>query len=411
MTTDSTTTHTSVCIAGGGPAGMILGLLLARAGIRTTVLEKHDDFLRDFRGDTIHPTTLDLLADLGVMDALEQIPHSAVTTLDAVVNGVRFRAADFTRVARSGQLWFMPQWDLLDTIASAAQELPSFTLMMGTTAHEVVRSGNRVTGVRADGPDGPVTVSADLTIAADGRNSTLRGSAGLGLHESGAPIDVLWFRVDRPAATPPDTIAYLASDTIITIPRTDYYQCALLIPKGEMTTVRDEGLDAFRARVASAVPFLRPTIDSVGAWEDVKLLDVRIAHARRWHRPGFLLIGDAAHPMSPAFGVGINYAIQDAVAAARVLVGAGVGIRADLGSLDEAVLRRIQRRRALPARLMQQIQRIVHHTVGRPQRGRRLPPKALLRIGTPVVSVLVRHVAGRLVGAGFRPERLDRPRQ
>ena len=392
-----------MCIAGGGPAGMVLGLLLARSGVRVTVLEKHDDFLRDFRGDTIHPTTLDLLRDLGLGERLSAIPHSSVTTLDAVLDGVRFGAADFSRVGRSGQLWFMPQWDLLDLLAEVGRAYPTFTLHLGTAATGLVRTEGRVTGVTTEGPTGRREIAADLVVAADGRSSRLREEAGLTLKQTGVAIDVLWFRVDRPLEEPPDTIAYFGRrDVVITIPREGYYQTALLIPKGSYDEVRADGTVRFRERVTQVVPFLAPTIGSVAGFDQVSLLDVQIAHAPEWSRPGLLLIGDAAHPMSPAFGVGINYAIQDAVATARAIVRSGGPAR-----LSDAALRDVQRRRELPVRAMQQIQRGVHATIGRPGLRLGLPPAALLRRTVGLPSRLARPLLGRLVGAGFRPERLD----
>jgi 2-polyprenyl-6-methoxyphenol hydroxylase-like FAD-dependent oxidoreductase len=393
---------TSVCIAGGGPAGMLLGLLLARAGIDVTVLEKHDDFLRDFRGDTIHPTTLDLLRDLGILDGIRGVPHTEVTTLDSVVNGVRFRTSDFTRVGDSGRLWFMPQWDLLNSVAERALQYPTFTLRMATSATGIVWRGERVASVSVRTGGITSTIEADLVVAADGRDSVLREAAALPLSETGIAVDLLWFRVDRPTRTPPDTIAYIATDTVITIPRAGYYQCALFIAKGAFGEIKGDGISAFRDRVARTVPFLSPTVASIGDWDDVKLLDVRIACAPTWRRPGFLLIGDAAHPMSPAFGVGINYAVQDAVATARVLTAAK-----SIDSVTDSDLRAVQERRQPAVRRMQRIQQGVHRTIGRPHDPRRLPPAWLLRLVTPAAGRLLRHRVGRLVGAGFKPEVLD----
>ncbi len=392
----------SVCVAGGGPAGMVLGLLLARAGVRVTVLESHDDFLRDFRGDTIHPTTLDLLRDLGLGERLEAVPHTSVETFDAVVNGARLTVADFRGVGRAGELWLMPQWDLLDLLADAGRAYPSFSLRLGTSAVGLLRDGPRVTGVVADGPAGREELRADLVVAADGRRSRLRDAAGRHLRTTGVAIDVLWFRVERPAVQPPDTIAYVGRDVVITIPRAGYHQTALLIPKGSYAAVRAEGIGRLQERVVATAPFLRPTIGGVSSWDDVSLLDVQIAHADRWWEDGFVMIGDAAHPMSPAFGVGISYAVQDAVALARAVVRAG-----GPAHVDAAVLRGVQRRRALPARAMQQLQRVVHSTVGRRSVRRALPPAALVRVAAALPSRLARPLLGRLVGAGLRPERLD----
>jgi 2-polyprenyl-6-methoxyphenol hydroxylase-like FAD-dependent oxidoreductase len=404
--------ETTVCIAGGGPAGMMLGLLLARAGIDVTVLEKHADFFRDFRGDTIHPSTVEVLAQLGLLERLRGIDHTAVKTLDAVLKGVRITAASFTgRRGHANRLLFMPQWDLLNLLAEAGRALPNFHLLMGTQATGLMREGDAVTGVRArteiaqgaeNAPD--LEITAALTIAADGRTSVLRDAAGLAAQEYGIPVDVLWFRVPRPAGVnPPDTIAYITdTDLVITIPRTGYYQTALLIPKGTFEGIKAHGLAAFRRQVLAVVPFLSPTFDAVRGWDDVKLLTVQIDRLPRWHRPGLLAIGDAAHAMSPAFGVGINYAVQDAVAAANLLIPA---LRS--GALTEDHLAAVQARREPPVRRMQAIQRRLHAVIGRPGGGRSLPSAAVIRRVAPPLAYLLRPIIGRLIGWGFRPEHID----
>ena len=393
----------SVCVAGGGPAGMVLGLLLARAGVRVTVLEKHDDFLRDFRGDTIHPSTLDLLHDLGLGDRLAALPHSRVSTLDAVLNGARYGSVDFSRVGRSRELWFMPQWDLLNVLAEAGRAYPTFELHLGTAATGLLRDGDRVTGVVAEGPDGRREIPADLVVAADGRHSRLRQEAGLHLVQTGVTIDVLWFRLDRQDTDPADSIVHVGRrDVAIAIPREGYFQTALLIGKGTFGEVRAAGIERFRERVVASIPFLAPTVGTLEGFDDVALLDVQIAHAPRWHVPGLLLIGDAAHPMSPAFGVGITYAIQDAVATARAVVRAG-----GPALVNGRTLAGVQRRRGLPAWAMQQLQRVAHAAISRPAVLAVLPSAPVLQRVLALPTHLTRPVLGQLVGAGIRREPLD----
>ena len=403
MTTRTLTT--TVCIAGGGPAGMMLGLLLARAGIDVVVLEKHRDFFRDFRGDTIHPSTLDVLDQLGLLARLDAIPHTSVNALDAVVKGVRFTPVSFRTLRRGARrLVLMPQWDLLDLLSSAAQELPSFRLLMAAQADELVTDGDRITGVRAQTTNGPLQIDATLVVAADGRSSTLRKASGLPVTEYGVPIDVLWFRLPRPAINPPDTIAYITETSVmITIPRTDYYQAARLIPKGAWPEIQQQGLPAFRESIVTAVPFLEPSVAALTDWDDVKLLTVQINRLDCWHRPGLLCIGDAAHAMSPAFGVGINYAIQDAVATANLLVGP---LRT--GTLSEDDLARVERRRKPPVRVMQALQLTLHNVVAKPGGGANLPSPAALRRIFALAGPLSRPLAARLIGRGFRPERVSR---
>jgi 2-polyprenyl-6-methoxyphenol hydroxylase-like FAD-dependent oxidoreductase len=384
---------------------MMLGLILARSGVDTTVLEKHDDFFRDFRGDTIHPSTIDLIDQLGLRAEFDAVPHNSVRTLDMVLNGTRITPVNFGLLRRGNrELAFMPQWDFLTLLASAAAKLPNFHLLMGADATGLIRDGNRVVGVTASTNSGELRIDAQLTIAADGRSSTLRDDSQLAVTEYGVPLDVLWFRLPRPEKNPPDTLGYITPDTLfITIPRTDYYQTAMIIPKGSFDAVRAAGLPEFRDRMAKWVPFLAPVVGAVKSWEDVKLLSVQINRLDRWHLPGFLCIGDAAHAMSPAFGVGINYAIQDAVAAANLLA---APLRA--GNLSEKDLARVQKRRARPARRMQSLQLALHNAIGKPGGGAilpyplPLPLRALLRIAIPPLRLVTAHVIGR----GFRPERI-----
>ena len=419
---------------------MMLGLLLARGGIDVVLLEKHTDFFRDFRGDTIHPSTLDLIDQLGLRHQFDAIPQSGLSSLDLVLNGTRIRPVDFRHLRGSNRkIVLMPQWDFLDLLADEAKTLPNFHLYMGADATSVTSDSGRVTGVIAtllnavgdsgadhagtdgsgaddSGTDGSGTdhsgtrsantleVTATLTVAADGRSSVARASAGLPVTEYGVGIDVLWFRLPKPAANPPDTLGYISEESmVVTIPRLDYYQTAMLIPKGDFEAVRERGIPEFRAQVARAAEFLEPVVDTIKDWDQVKLLSVQVNRLKRWHQPGFLCIGDTAHAMSPAFGVGINYAIQDAVAAANILAEPLA-----TGTLTQRDLAAVQRRRLWPVRLMQPIQLALHREIARPGGGAIMPnpPTTGAKIFLAVVVPVIRRVAARIVGRGFRPEKI-----
>ncbi|HEX9444527.1 MAG TPA: FAD-dependent oxidoreductase, partial [Candidatus Binatia bacterium] len=341
------------CIAGGGPAGMMLGYLLARAGVRVAVLEKHADFLRDFRGDTIHPSTLEVVHELGLLDALLKLPHQEVRQLNAQFGDATVTLADFTRLpTRCKFIAMMPQWDFLNFLAARAARYPAFKLLMETEATDPVEEAGRVSGVRARGKDGPLEVRADLVVAADGRGSILREKAGLSVKDLGAPMDVLWFRLSRKPDDPAQTMGRFDVGRIfVTINRGDSWQCGFVIPKGGFEEVRRQGLEAFREKVAELAPYAQDRVAELRTWDDVKLLTVRVDRLIEWFRPGLLCIGDAAHAMSPVGGVGINLAIQDAVAAANILAG-------PLGARRAAAedLRRVQRRREFPTRVTQSLQ-------------------------------------------------------
>jgi 2-polyprenyl-6-methoxyphenol hydroxylase-like FAD-dependent oxidoreductase len=387
-------------IAGGGPAGMVLGYLLARSGLRVTVLEKHADFFRDFRGDTVHPSTITLLGELGLRERFLQLPVHRLPSLDVVLYGHRLHLVDFrTLPAPDDFLVLAPQWDLLNFLAAEAAAFDGFELRMGTAATDLVVEDGRVRGVRAVGPDGDLEVRAALTVAADGRSSTLRDAAGLVPAETGAPIDVLWFGLPKPPEPPPATLAYVSENGMaLTIDRGDRYQSGLVIAKGAFAGLHAAGLPAFRSRLAAAVPGLGPVVGTLTDWDQIKLLSVQINHLRRWYRPGFIAIGDAAHAMSPMFGVGVNYAVQDAVALANAVVD-------DLadGTVPTDRLAGVQRRREGPVRAMQRVQRIGHRFVARGAAGRRLAPGWAFTLLGRVVPLLQPRVA-RLIGLGFLPE-------
>jgi len=397
---------TEVCVVGGGPAGIMLGYLLARAGIDVVVLEKHGDFLRDFRGDTIHPSTLSLLGQLGLREEFLRLPHSEVRTLDAVVNGTRIHAIDFSVLpAPDDFLAFMPQWDFLNFLAGKAARLPTFRLLMSTAATGVRRAGAAVTGVTATDADGDLEVRAHLTVAADGRGSTVRAATGLEPREFGVGIDVLWFALPKPERTPAPTLAYVDRDSfVLTIDRRDHYQVGQVIPKGHFEEIEARGIEAFRAGIASAAKPFAGVVDAIRSFDDVKLLTVQVARLDTWHRPGLLCIGDAAHAMSPAFGVGVNYAIQDAVAAANRLTVALL-----TGTFTERDLAAVQRRRLPPVRAMQALQLRLHEAIGRPSSEPILanPPTRRQRAALRMIVPAVRALAPRLLGRGFRPETID----
>jgi 2-polyprenyl-6-methoxyphenol hydroxylase-like FAD-dependent oxidoreductase len=350
--------HTTCCVVGGGPAGMMLGLLLARAGVPVTVLEKHGDFLRDFRGDTVHPSTLTLLDELGLGKEFARIPHRLVDRLQVQLDSGLAPIGDFRYIPGPHKhIAFVPQWDFLDLLADAARAEPAFTLRMRTEATALLTEGGKVTGVRyrtADGGAGELR--ADLTVACDGRGSVLRDAAGLRVRSFGVPMDVWWFRVSRHAGDPTGGVGRFSSGQgMVLIDRGDYFQCAYLIRKGSDTALRAEGIEAFRRRVAALIPWLGDRMEQVRDWPDVALLDVRLDRLRRWSTDGLLCIGDAAHAMSPVGGVGINLAIQDAVATARLLAGPlrrGTPVRHHLD--------RVQLRRWAPAALTQAAQRAIH---------------------------------------------------
>jgi len=389
------------CIAGGGPAGMMLGYLLARAGVDTVVLEKHGDFLRDFRGDTVHPSTLEVMHELGLLEEFLQRPHQKVYELGGQIGGETAMIADFRHLpVRCGFVAFMPQWEFLDFLAQHGAKLPAFRLRMRAEATALIEDSGRVLGVRGDAADGPFEVHAELTIAADGRHSVLRERAGLQVDEFGAPMDVLWMKLSKRADDPAAVLGRInAGRVFVTLDRGDYWQCAYVIPKGGYDQVRAAGLAALREGIGAVAPLLADRAGELREWDDVKLLSVQINRLRRWHRPGLLCIGDAAHAMSPMGGVGINLAVQDAVAAANVLVP-----RSRAGAWTDDELAAVQRRRGLPTRLTQTMQLFLQERVI----GRVLAGGGTPRLAWPVRLLQrfpkLRRIPARLVGMGFRPE-------
>ena len=389
------------CIAGGGPAGMMAGFLLARAGVEVLVLEKHRDFLRDFRGDTIHPSTLQVIDELGLLDEFLRLPHQKATHLSGYVGDSMLRIADFRHLpTRCRFIALMPQWDFLDFIAEHARRLPNFSLALRTEAVGLIEQAGRVVGLQAHGEYAEFIVRADLVIGADGRHSTVREKAGLRPKTLGAPIDVLWFRLSRVASDPDETFGrFAAGAVLVMINRGDHWQVGYVIAKGGFDTLRELGLQALQGRIAALCPFLASRTIELDTWDKVQLLTVAVDRLERWHRPGLLCIGDAAHAMSPVGGVGINLAIQDAVATANLLADPLREHR-----LTEADLAGVQRRREFPARATQRLQVAVQNRVlSRVLRSQRQITAPLpLRLAASIP--LLRRIPARLVGMGIRPE-------
>lgn len=393
--------QTQCCVAGGGPAGLMLGYLLARAGVRVTVLEKHADFLRDFRGDTVHPSTLEIMVELGLIDRFLKLPHQKVERLGGLVGVTPVAIADFTHLpVREKYIAMMPQWDFLNFIASDAKRFPGFTLRMSTTATDLVEEGGRVVGVKAMSPEGPQDIRADLVVAADGRNSLLRERAGFSIEDLGAPMDVLWFRVPAEPTDTGETMGrFLAGSLLVQIFRGDYWQCAYVIPKGGFAAVKQAGLDEFRATIAAASSFERARLDAVASWDDVNLLTVRVDRLQQWYHSGILCIGDAAHAMSPIGGVGVNLAVQDAVAAANILA---KPLKAGTVGLDD--LRRVQKRRMFPTRVTQAIQVAAQNNIIGPTLSLREQPKPPLALKVMQWFPVLQRLPARVLGLGVRRE-------
>lgn len=382
---------------------MMLGFLLARQGIDVTVLEKHKDFFRDFRGDTIHPSTLELLHELGLLETFLALPHQQISNLSISIGGQPIPMADFTHVPTQAKfIALMPQWDFLKFLAAEAAKLPSFHLFMEHEATALIDSGTRVTGVHVNTPSGSAEIHASLVVGCDGRHSTTSASARLPIHETGAPIDILWFGLSRRNGEPENALGNLNyGEFLILIPRGDYYQCGFIIAKDSFVThIQPAGLPAFHNSLTRLVPFLADRVDEITDWTQLKLLSIQVNRLERWHLPGLLCIGDAAHAMSPVGGIGINLAIQDAVAAARILA-------PTLGKtlVTELTLARVQHRRELPTKITQAFQATVHRFLssflGNPAA---IQPPLLLRLLSP--HPLFRRTMARFIGMGVRPEHI-----
>jgi 2-polyprenyl-6-methoxyphenol hydroxylase-like FAD-dependent oxidoreductase len=403
---DNSTIATQCCIAGGGPAGMMLGYLLARAGVHVVVLEKHADFFRDFRGDTVHPSTLELMFELGLMDKFLKLPHQEVETLSAQIGAEHVEMVDFRHLPTHCKfVALMPQWDFLNFLAEQGKRYKTFDLRMQAEARDLIEENGRIVGLIADTPDGALTIRADLVVGCDGRHSTVREKAGLRSDDYGAPMDVLWFRVSHKDGDNADTFGHIeAGRLMVMFDRGDYWQCAYVIPKGGIERVKSEGLEAFHARVVEMSPFLSDRIGELKSWDDIKLLSVTVDRLRKWWRPGLICIGDAAHAMSPIGGVGINMAVQDAVAAANRLAGP---LRA--GKVTDEDLQAIEERRTLPMRFTQWLQLTIQRRVISRVLASHERPKAPAFFKLFGVFPILRSIPARLVGIGIRPEHVQTP--
>lgn len=395
------------CIVGGGPAGVMIGHLLARAGIRVLVLEKHGDFLRDFRGDTVHPSTLQAIADLGLLEDFLNLPHTKVDQLSGEVGGEIVHLADFRHLPVAAPfIALMPQWDFLNFLVERSRRFPGFGLMMNAKVTGLLTETGRVAGVVVQTPDGPQEVHARLVIAADGRGSATRASAGLTVRDLGAPMDVLWMRLSRRPEDPPEApLGRLSAGRMfIAIPREGYFQCGYVAAKGSFDAIKAAGIEAFRSDVALASPAFADRADELKSFDDVHLLTVTVDRLSQWSKPGLLCIGDAAHAMSPIGGVGINLAIQDAIAAANLLQ--------DVFDGDDAALDRrlaaVQARREPAVKAIQAIQLLVQkRVIGQVLAARVVKPPAVLKLFDwfPVL----RRLPARVIGMGFRMERVRSP--
>ncbi len=393
-------------IAGGGPAGMMLGYLLGRAGIDVWVLEKHADFLRDFRGDTIHPSTLEVMHELGLLDAFLARPHTEYRTISGEIGGESFMLADFSHLpTKCPFVAFVPQWDFLNFLVDAGRSFASFHVVMESEVVDLVVEGDRILGAKVRQGSDVREVRADLVVGADGRASVVRARANLEVETLGAPMDVLWMRVEKKPEDGAQPLGRVNQGRfLVMIDRRDYWQCAFLIAKGSLEQLRAQGLPALRDEIASVAPFLRDRLAALGSWDDVKLLTVMVDRLKRWYRPGLLCIGDAAHAMSPIGGIGINLAIQDAIAAANILVP-----RFKAGGVTVGDLAAVERRRTWPTRVTQRVQLLIQDNAIAPVLEGRVNisgPPAFLRLLK--WFPFLRRIPARFIGLGVRPEHVRR---
>jgi 2-polyprenyl-6-methoxyphenol hydroxylase-like FAD-dependent oxidoreductase len=396
---------TTTCIIGGGPAGIMLGFLLARAGVQVTVLEKHKDFFRDFRGDTIHPSTLELLYELGLLEKFLTLPHSEIAQLSVVIGGQQFRIADFRHLPTHAKfIALMPQWDFLNFLAAEAAHFPTFTLRMGWEATALIQQNGITTGVQALTPDGPATIPAHLTIGCDGRHPISRTAAHLPLIDYHVPIDVLWFRLARQPSDPEYGLGYINyGRLIVLINRNDYYQVGYIVAKGTFPKIQQAGLEAFQQSIERIIPFLTGRTAEVDSWDKVKLLTVEVNRLRQWSSPGLLCIGDAAHAMSPVGGIGINIALQDAVATANILTESLLTNAATPHDLT-----RVQHYRERAVHNTQRVQVLAHHILNRVlQNPGPVKPPLLLKLLTSIPGF--QQLPARFVGLGLQPQHIKTP--
>jgi len=397
---------TTCCITGGGPAGITLGYLLARAGVSVVVLEKHADFLRDFRGDTIHPSTLEMMHELGLLEEFLKLPHSKVRQLSVQIGDDHLVVGHFEHLpVHCKFIALMPQWDFLNFLAEHGKRFGGFDLRMRTEATDLIFDDGKVAGVRAKAAEDQIEIRADLTVACDGRHSTLRERAGFSVENLHAPMDVMWFRISRNDSDPAEVVAHVESGRmLVMLNRNDYWQCAYVIPKGTAEDVEHAGLDKFRNAVEAISPFLGDRLHEVDSWDKVKLLTVQVDRLAQWYRAGLICIGDAAHAMSPVGGVGINLAVQDAVAAANILA---EPLRR--GTVTTDTLKQVQQRREFPTRVTQRLQIIMQNRIiGPALLNKNTRPKAPLFMKM-VQWPLLRRLPGRLLAYGIRPEHVHTP--